>query len=45
MENERDHDAVRRGIVAVVLGDQNERTEGPGAAMVQMDVELTYQGT
>jgi hypothetical protein len=42
VENERDHNAVRGGLVAVALDDWNERNEGPGAALVQMDVELTH---
>jgi hypothetical protein len=24
------------------LDDQNERNEGPGAALIQMDIELTH---
>ena len=44
-EDERDHDAVRGGLIPVALDDQNEGNGGPGAALVQMDVELTHQGT
>jgi hypothetical protein len=44
VENERDHDAVRGGVEAVVFDDRNEGNGGPGAALVQVDVELTYRG-
>jgi len=44
-EDERNDDTVRGGFIAVALDDQNEGNGSPGAALVQMDVELTHQGT
>ena len=44
-EDEWNDDAVRGGFIAFALDDQNEGNGSPGAALVQMDVELNHQGT